>query len=287
MSSGAVVGAGGRYGLIYSLARVATLVLVLLNIYTIDATTPVNCQLLMSFQFTLAYLALAASSLLIVLRVIAIWERNKIIIAIATGIWGTNNIFLVQGVLRFHTTFGDANCQVHDVQSIKLSTTFALITDIVLFSIMLIGLARLRRHGMMALGRLLWNQGVIWVLVAVVAELTPTVFIYLDLNDPFNVLFQIPWVITMSIAATRMYRALSDFLSSSSNMSQGILPTSNRTALETNRSATGQYAKLQENRRSVPDMDENSFGKPPGLIGGTVCERCGERRDLSSTGATA
>jgi hypothetical protein len=75
---------------------------------------------------------------------------------------------------------------------------------------MLFGLYRLRRHGgLMALGRLLWNQvsrwrsffpttipsinvvcsvreGVVWILIVVVAELTPTVsrFIFLPLWPP-------------------------------------------------------------------------------------------------------
>jgi len=39
-------------------------------------------------------------------------------------------------------------------------------------------------------------------------------------------------MVTMSIAATRMYRSLSDFLSS--NVSQKSLPKSGQTALETN-----------------------------------------------------
>ena len=86
----------------------------------------------------------------------------------------------------------------HDLQSIRLSTIVALVTDIILLFIMLIGLSRVRSHGggTMSLGRLLWNQvwhcksancrafdspvyfnrkGVIWLVVAVVAELTPTV----------------------------------------------------------------------------------------------------------------
>jgi len=52
---------------------------------------------------------------------------------------------------------------------------------------MLFGLCRLRRYGgLMGLGRLLWNKGIVWLLVAVVAELTPTVFICLDLNGIFS-----------------------------------------------------------------------------------------------------
>ena len=50
------------------------------------------------------------------------------------------------------------------MDSIKLSTIVALATDISLILIMLLGLFRLRRHGggIMALGRLLWNQVGLW-----------------------------------------------------------------------------------------------------------------------------
>jgi len=62
--------------------------------------------------------------------------------------------------LQFHATWGDENCVVTNLESIRLSTIVALVTDIILLSIMLIGLSRMRRHGggTMALGRLLWNQ---------------------------------------------------------------------------------------------------------------------------------
>jgi len=82
---------------------------------------------------------------------------------------------------------------------------------------MLVGLLRLRRRGggTFQLGHLLWKQGVIWFLLATVAEVPPTVFIFLDLNDPLNDMFLMPWLIIMSIAATRMYRSLVDFISSS------------------------------------------------------------------------
>lgn len=48
----------------------------------------------------------------------------------------------------------------NNLQSIRLSTIVALVTDIILLSIMLLGLSRIRRSGSgtMALGRLLWNQ---------------------------------------------------------------------------------------------------------------------------------
>ena len=85
----------------------------------------------------------------------------------ASGVWGVNNHqyrlfepteFVIY--LQFHATWGDENCVAHNLQSIRLSTIVALVTDIILLSIMLIGLSRMRRHGggTMTLGRLLWNQ---------------------------------------------------------------------------------------------------------------------------------
>jgi hypothetical protein len=82
------------------------------------------------------------------------------------------------------------------LDSIRLSTIVAFAADTTLLLIMLFGLYRLRRHrgGLMALGSLLWNQvgafpnyhaldspayflrkGVVWLLLAVATELTPTV----------------------------------------------------------------------------------------------------------------
>ncbi|KAI0275777.1 hypothetical protein BGY98DRAFT_990556, partial [Russula aff. rugulosa BPL654] len=227
---------------IYSLTRVATFVMVAINVFNLDATTPINCQFTMVSQFVLAYLALVCSSFLIVLRIIAIWDKNKIIVVVSTGMWGTNVVFLIQGVWgvnSFHSTFGTENCVASNLTSIRLSTIVAFVTDIILLSIMLIGLSRMRHRGSgtMTLGRVLWNQGVIWLVVAVVAELTPTVFICLNLNEPLNLMFQIPWVITMSIAATRMYRSLSEFISS--DISRKSLPTlaSGQTALKTDKAS--------------------------------------------------
>jgi hypothetical protein len=82
------------------------------------------------------------------------------------------------------------------LDSIRLSTIVAFAADTILLLIMLFGLHRLRRHGgsLMGLGHFLWNQvgafanyytlnspgyflrkGVVWFLLAVVTELTPTV----------------------------------------------------------------------------------------------------------------
>ncbi|KAI0274130.1 hypothetical protein BGY98DRAFT_95719 [Russula aff. rugulosa BPL654] len=162
-----------------------------------NATAPVNCQVTSDLQFIFAYLAFATSSMLMVLRIIAIWDRKKIIVAFATGVWGVNIAFLIQGVIRFRSSWFATNvldgCELY-LDSIRLSTIVAFAADTILLLIMLFGLHRLRRHGgsLMGLGRFLWNQGVVWFLLAVVTELTPTVLIILNLNEELNLMFHVP-----------------------------------------------------------------------------------------------
>ena len=97
-----------------------------------------------------------------------------------------------------------------DIQSTKLGVIVALVTDVVLFLIMLSGLLRLGVHGSgtFVLGRFLWKQvwwcrfsltaplsihqcigprkGVIWFLLATVAEVPSTVSLSLRLRLFFS-----------------------------------------------------------------------------------------------------
>ncbi|KAH9968287.1 hypothetical protein BJV74DRAFT_868597 [Russula compacta] len=59
---------------------------------------------------------------------------------------------------------------------------------------MLFGLLRLPRYGgrTFELARLLWKQGVIWLMLATVAEVTPVVFISLNLNVAFDMVHPCP-----------------------------------------------------------------------------------------------
>ncbi|KAI0298459.1 hypothetical protein B0F90DRAFT_1669045 [Multifurca ochricompacta] len=194
---------------VYSLTRLSTLVAVVLNMLGFDSKTPLNCQVWAVFELIFAYLAFGAASLLIVLRI------NRIAVAIAAGAWLTNIGFLIHGITQIRSTWVPVQnvCGVLNIQSSKNNIIATLVTDIVLLITMLVGLLRIRRRGgsLLGLGRLLWKQGLIWLLVATAAEVTPTVFIALNLNDPLNLMFQTPSLITMSIAATRMYRSLADF----------------------------------------------------------------------------
>jgi len=88
-----------------------------------------------------------------------------------------------------------------------------LVEDSVLLALMLSGLRRYKELGMVGIWRLLYRQGLFWLAVVTVAEIPSVVFIILDLNDYFNLMFQTPELIMMTIGASRIYRGLADYSS--------------------------------------------------------------------------
>ncbi|KAH9962351.1 hypothetical protein BC827DRAFT_1383519 [Russula dissimulans] len=200
---------------VYSADRLATITAVIIFLVSLVTTTPINCKVLTILQFAFAYMTFSFSSLLIVLRVIAIWNKNKFVMAFAVAIWLSNASFLIYGITQISAEWvpSDLTCGLPNTLSNKLAITAMPVTDIALLLIMLIGLLRLRHRGggRLGLGQLLWKQGVIYLFVATISEITPAVFLFLNLNDELDLMFLIPSLITMSIAATRMYRSLAEF----------------------------------------------------------------------------
>ncbi|KAH9964960.1 hypothetical protein BC827DRAFT_1374802 [Russula dissimulans] len=242
---------------VYSLTRVSALLATILLMVCINKESPSICKVVPLTHYvsilsddsclrrqgayycafapfqSLAYLGFAAATLLIVLRIVAIWNKNKAVVRIAIGLWITNVAFLIQGRslslptnmspkqtrfvtgairLRFAWFTDPKECLVQSVKSFQLSLIVALITNIVLLLTVIVGLLRLRYSGGGSFGlqRFLWNQGIVWFLLAIVAEVPPVVFI-LNMNVEVNLMFQIPSPIVMSIVASRMHRGLTDY----------------------------------------------------------------------------
>jgi len=197
---------------IYSLTRVSALLAVILNMIGFDTTTPINCQAWVTFEVLFGYTAFAAGALLIVLRIIAIWNMKKIIIAIAMTIWAADVSSLTYGIVRLRSAWSpEANtCAILNLETTKASIFGSFTTDILLLLIMLVGLFHqdLVGSNTFGLGRTLWKQGLIWLVIATAAEVPPTVFMVLNLNVSMDLMFQTPSMIALSIASTRMHRSL-------------------------------------------------------------------------------
>ncbi|KAH8990045.1 hypothetical protein EDB86DRAFT_3080610 [Lactarius hatsudake] len=178
--------------LLYLAARWCPLLCVITILVGFDPVNQINCQAFVIFVFLFSHLSLACAEALIVLRIAAIWGLNKIAISIASAAW-----------------LADVGTLIH-----------------VLLALMLTGLLRwenARRKG--GIWWLLFTQGLAWMIIVTVAEAPITVFILLNLNDPMNLMFQLPSLITMTIGASRVYRGLSDYVNKEGDPAQAEVPS--------------------------------------------------------------
>ncbi|KAH9958704.1 hypothetical protein BC827DRAFT_545992 [Russula dissimulans] len=199
---------------LYSYTRVATLAAVINNIVGFDVPQPIDCQLWITFELILAYPAIAIASLLILLRVYAIFI-DKIVYAIAVSAWAANVSCLIHGIVQLRGEWSTTTntCMVPNAIDSKLNIIVTLSTDIILLLMMLAGLLRWRLEvgSTSILIRVLCIQGLIWFFLVTIGHVPPMVFISLNLNAPLNLMFATPALITLSIPATRMYRSLTDY----------------------------------------------------------------------------
>ncbi|KAF8504759.1 hypothetical protein F5888DRAFT_781973 [Russula emetica] len=273
---------------IYTTTRISTLIAVILFLVGVNVTGRYNCEVETVFQLIFGYLAIACASLLIVLRILAIWNKKKIIIAIAAGAWGINVIFEIQSIVRIRAIWEPGTtCLVPNLHIYELNILVTLATDIILLLIMFFGLLRLGFHerGAFGLGRLLWKQGVIWLLVATIAEVLPAVLLCLNLNDPFNFMFLPPSMVTLSIAATRIYRSLADHASGytdhlsgpdSSKRSGRIEWKANRVPITLSRMEVAINSRTSDQDQTPQTSQNGSLA----YIEGQVCEKPGGQRKL-------
>jgi len=206
---------------IYSLMRVATLMAVLLSIIHFDSKFMGACQILAIAVCSSNFVVIFTAELLIVLRIIAIWNKQRVIMAGAIGIWVVNLVVFTQAMFRFILAHA---CLPPNIRSRDSQLVFIMnvTTNFVLLFTMFIGLLRLRIEagGRLSLGRFLWKQGIIWFFIATIVNVPQIVFLGLGLNGPLSVIFSVPGLISLSIAAARMHRCLVDFVHGSTDISQ-------------------------------------------------------------------
>lgn len=200
---------------LYSGCRLSALFAIITLFVGFNVTTPINCRAWLVFVFFFAYSAFVFASALIVLRIVAIWERNWLVCTIAIAAWLVNIAFYIRNMTWSEAVWSteQSTCLVIKTDRNLTTIVVTLGEDLVLLILMLAGLRRYGDVGMYGLWRFLHRQGLLWLVLVTVAEIPTTVFIILNLNDYFNLMFQTPELIMMAVGATRIYRSLADYSS--------------------------------------------------------------------------
>ncbi|KAI0248178.1 hypothetical protein BJV78DRAFT_832257 [Lactifluus subvellereus] len=170
----------------------------------------VSCRPLGIMEFASAYASWTFASLIIVLRVIAIWNREIFVSSFAVGIWLAGIALHTYSLTTLEPSYNAVLevCIILNLRKSLVNAVGILVVDILLLVSMLIGLLRYAHRSPNGIWPFLYQQCIIWIALAAVAEVPLVVFLILDLNDAWNGMFTGPTIAILSIGAARMYRSL-------------------------------------------------------------------------------
>ncbi|KAI9439563.1 hypothetical protein H4582DRAFT_1536206 [Lactarius indigo] len=176
-----------------------------------DSGGKVSCRPFIIANCALSYVSWGFASLIIVLRIIAIWNRNTVVSSIALSLWlvglgiSTRTLALIEP--KYDPDL--KTCVFLKTHNMISAAVTILAVDLMLLAIMLMGLLRHAHRSSTGIWYLLYKQCIVWMVLAAVAEIPPVVFLILNLNDAWNQMLFGVGITMMSIGAARMYRSLS------------------------------------------------------------------------------
>ncbi|OCH89497.1 hypothetical protein OBBRIDRAFT_794180 [Obba rivulosa] len=196
--------------LFYLSGRYCVLAAIISQLIIFDTRREMNCMALERSIQGFAFVGIDTASVLIALRAFAFWQQNYYTLVILVAVFMTNVGIQIHGIVVGVSSWDPAtnSCTIQDTSRMRLQLIVNFATDVTLLAIMLVGLIRQRIPG--SLYQLLFNQGVLWTVIATLCYVPLVVLSCLNLNDAMNLMAPILSYITLVICATRMHRGLID-----------------------------------------------------------------------------
>ncbi|KZV74196.1 hypothetical protein PENSPDRAFT_662557 [Peniophora sp. CONT] len=198
----------------YLLCRYSLLGAVISLLLELNAPGRLNCLAWAKISVLLTFSSILMASMLIAIRVIAIWNRHRAVVTLALSAMIVLLALLIHSVVNSHGMWDDGakSCVLRDSAPVTLSILSAtLAVDVILLLLMLYGLLRKREARRFSLWTFLLAQGILWFIVAIATEVPTVIVTGLNFNAVLSESLQAVGVLILSLAATRMYRSLTDF----------------------------------------------------------------------------
>ncbi|KAJ3487631.1 hypothetical protein NLI96_g3406 [Meripilus lineatus] len=195
----------GRYWALFTLVGL---------LVALDSTTfirEVNCQALYTFLAVAGQVTIGFASINLAIRAMVIWGQSIYIVVplviLILGHWAV----LMQGVVVTASWTGSA-CAVSQTNSSVLTATFAysICLDFIVFAVTAWKLVMPNRRRSQLMD-LMFKDGLVYFVLAFVANVPAAVVISLKLNPVMDIMFNIPAAITSTTVACRAVRRLANF----------------------------------------------------------------------------
>ncbi|TRM62234.1 hypothetical protein BD626DRAFT_498566 [Schizophyllum amplum] len=206
-----------RYVLLAALAGI---------VVALDTRSPINCRAVFIFNQLAGNAAAGLASINLSLRTMAVWSQNKWVVSgLILLMFGHWSLILQGGLLQVQWMEG-SGCAITDPNTKILAATFmyTMVFDLVVLTLNLWKVM----HTKTRLGRMLFGDGIIYFIVAFLANLVATVFMLVNFNQIMAIIFNVPAVVASSIVACRVVRRLNKFERTSAEVFSGGSSSSGR-----------------------------------------------------------
>jgi hypothetical protein len=238
----------------------------------IDIQSEIRCDILFTFNQIAGDAAVGLASINLAIRTMALWSLNRWIVGGLTVVILGHWTLILKGVLVTAKWMPGNGCVILETDNTILAAIFiySMAFDfivLVLSAYQLVGLGFgvKKGNGMIQsrIGQMLFGDGLIFFLIAFLANLTATVFMLLDLNPIMSVIFNVPAAVLSTIVALWAVRRLTNFSNQGSNivMVQSQIPITgnfrvDRTGCETE-FTPGVHVKVESFTRSSHPTKQN------------------------------
>lgn len=211
-------------------------VLISNSLIALDVTEPVNCQALYTFNQLFGNAAVGLASVNLSLRTMAVWGQHRTIVCLLVVVMLGQWSFLLHGVL-LKAEWMDGACVITSTDNKILAISFLYTMAFDLLVLCLAGW-KLAAGERSKLIKLIFGDGLIYFVIAFLANLLATIFMLLNLNAVMSIIANVPAAIACTIAASRVVRRLTNF-----STHDGFPSTSGSSTLAFRHEVTGQSSR--------------------------------------------
>ncbi|OCH85025.1 hypothetical protein OBBRIDRAFT_344570 [Obba rivulosa] len=197
-----------RYFLLFALIGIAT---------ALNVTSPVDCQALYTYNQVFGNASIGLASINLSLRTIAVWSQSWWItiplVCVILGHWS----LLLHGILLKAAWIDGQGCVITSTDNKLLAATFiySMCFDFTVLMLTAWGLAfPMGRRDASRIVNLIFKDGLIFFIIAFLANLLAVIFMLLNLNAVMSIIANVPAAVASTIVAGRVVRRLANYTSS-------------------------------------------------------------------------
>ncbi|KAF8127813.1 hypothetical protein K438DRAFT_917635 [Mycena galopus ATCC 62051] len=210
-----------------------------------NVISEVNCQSLYTFNSCFGNAAIGLASINLSLRTIAVWNQRRFIVVLLVAIILGHWSLLLHAILLKATWDPVQGCVITSTDNRLLAATFiyGMSFDFIVLCLTTYKLL-FPTGGKSRLVSLIFNDGLIYFVIAFLSNLLGTIFMLLNLNPVMSIVANVPAAIASTVVACRAVRRLTNYISGGAEMFTGATVTTAGSPLEFRTSQTQGTARL-------------------------------------------